>query len=127
VLNIIMPVGRGWDSRSSTLSDHARYLAQSANIMRHTIGATRRSTFSRRACSPVQLIPWFPIAAPNNSARTRERRVVPRGQGAMGQASQSRAQRAVRPLLAAPFEGVIEGGADGGGGRVPTVKDPESP
>jgi hypothetical protein len=89
VLNIILSVGRGWGSRSSTLSDHARYLAQSAKIMRRTIGATRRSTFSRRASSLVQLVPWFPIAAPNNSARTRERRVVPRGQGAMGQASQA--------------------------------------
>jgi hypothetical protein len=96
-------------------------------VKRHTIGATWPSTFSRRAGSRVELVPWFPIAAPDNSAHTDERLVVTGGQGAMDQASQSRAQRAARALLAAPFEGVIEGGIDGGGRRVPTVKDPNSP
>jgi hypothetical protein len=95
-------------------------------MMRHTIGATWRSTFSRRACSRVELVPWFPIAALDNSAHTGERLVVNRGQGAMGQASQSRAQRAAQALIAAPFEGVV-GGIDGRGRRAPTVKDPNSP
>jgi hypothetical protein len=69
--------------------------------MHHTIGATRRFTFSRRAFS--------------------------RGQGAMGKASQIRTQRAARVSLTAPFEGVIEGGVDGGGVRRRTVKDANSP
>jgi hypothetical protein len=74
----------------------------------------------------VELVPWFPIAAPDNSARTGERVVIARGQGATGQASRSRTERTAQALLTFSVEEGVEGGVHEGGDREPTAKDPNS-
>jgi hypothetical protein len=122
VLNTFMPVGLAWTVGAA--SGRISHLFIGANRkphnMRHTIGATWHSTFSLRAHSRLELVPWFPTAAPDNSAHTGERLVAPWRDG---EASQSRAQRPARALLGGPFEEDIEGAIDGRGRRVPTVKD----